>query len=207
MCSSDLQDIAEKEGKPLKWYKVIPTVKIGEYDFALNKFSTTTTYHIMPYIVYDSKHPQGPTAPPQGAMKEYYYSYTGKNVDILDFQIDFDTLFYTAVTAGAAKWQADIATKADQQKDEAQKAALEDPVFAKELVNRQLRLIPEQPTTGGSGAKADVKQVAATDIQASQYSNSRGDMLNLKLKIVGDPELIKQDDIYTNPSQIGRAHV
>lgn len=197
------QDIAEKEGKPLKWYKVIPTVKIGEYDFALNKFSTTTTYHIMPYIVYDSKHPQGPTAPPQGAMKEYYYSYTGKNVDILDFQIDFDTLFYTAVTAGAAKWQADIATKADQQKDEAQKAALEDPVFAKELVNRQLRLIPEQPTTGGSGAKADVKQVAATDIQASQYSNSRGDMLNLKLKIVGDPELIKQDDIYTNPSQGG----
>lgn len=197
------QDIAEKEGKPLKWYKVIPTVKIGEYDFALNKFSTTTTYHIMPYIVYDSKHPQGPTTPPQGAMKEYYYSYTGKNVDILDFQIDFDTLFYTAVTAGAAKWQADLATKADQQKDEAQKAALEDPVFAKELVNRQLRLIPEQPTTGGSGAKADVKQVAATDIQASQYSNSRGDMLNLKLKIVGDPELIKQDDIYTNPSQGG----
>ena len=197
------QNIAEKEGKPLNWYKVIPTVKIGEYDFALNKFSTETTYHIMPYIVYDSKHPQGPTAPPQGAMKEYYYSYTGQNVDILDFQIDFDTLFYTAVTAGAAKWQADMATKADVQKDDAQKAALEDPVYAKELVNRQLKLIPEQPTTGGSGAKADVKQVAATDIQASQYSNSRGDMLNLKLKIVGDPELIKQDDIYTNPSQGG----
>ena len=197
------QDLAEKEGKPLNWYKVIPTVKIGEYDFALNKFSTTTTYHVMPYIIYDSKHPQGPTTPPQGAMKQYHYSYTGKNIDILDFQIDFDTLFYTAVTAGAAKWQADLATKADQQKDDAQKAALEDPVFAKELVNRQLRLIPEQPTTGGSGAKADVKQVAATDIQASQYSNSRGDMLNLKLKIVGDPELIKQDDIYTNPSQGG----
>jgi hypothetical protein len=197
------QDLAEKEGKPLNWYKVIPTVKVGEYDFALNKFSTTTTYHVMPYIIYDSKHPQGPTTPPQGAMKQYHYSYTGKNIDILDFQIDFDTLFYTAVTAGAAKWQADLATKAEQQKDDAQKAALESPVFAKELVNRQLRLIPEQPTTGGSGAKADVKQVAATDIQASQYSNSRGDMLNLKLKIVGDPELIKQDDIYTNPSQGG----
>lgn len=197
------QDLAEKEGKPLNWYKVVPTVKIDEYDFALNKFSTTTTYHIMPYIVYDSKHPQGPTTPPQGAMKQYHYSYTGKNIDILDFSIDFDTLFYTAVTAGAAKWQADIATEAVQQQDRAQKAALESPLFAKELVNRQLRLIPEQPTTGGSGAKADVKQVAATDIQASQYSTSRGDMLNLKLKIVGDPELIKQDDIYTNPSQGG----
>ena len=44
----------------------------------------------MPYIVYDSKHPQGPTTPPQGAMKEYYYSYTGKNLDILDFQIDYE---------------------------------------------------------------------------------------------------------------------
>jgi hypothetical protein len=198
------QDIAEREGRPLHWYKVVPTIQVGEYDYVLNKFSTITTYHIQPYIVYDSKHPQGPVAPPQGAMKKYNYSYTGKNIDILDFSIDFDTLFYTAVTAGAAKWQSDIAIEAaKQQTDTADRIANENPEFAKELVNRQLRLVPELPQTGGSGAKTDVKQVAATDIQKGQYSNSRGDMLNLKLKIVGDPELIKQDDIYTNPSQGG----
>lgn len=201
------QELAEKEGKPLWWYKVIPTVKIGEYDYALNKFSNTTTYHVIPYKVYDSKHPNGPAAAPKGAIKEYHYSYTGKNVDVLDLQIDFDTLFYTAVTAGAAKWQADQATTAaKQQEDAAAKAAKENPEAAKELVNRQLRLVSSQPqSTGAGGTQNGVKPVLAADIQKGLYSTQRGDMLNLKLKITGDPELIKQDDIYTNPGQGGYA--
>ena len=201
------QELAEKEGKPLWWYKVIPTVKVNEYDYALNKYSNTTTYHIIPYKVYDSKHPNGPAAAPRGAIKEYQYSYTGKNVDVLDLQIDFDTLFYTAVTAGAAKWQADQATvAAQQQEDSAAKAAKENPEAAKELVNRQLRLVSSQPqSTGVGGTQNGVKPVLAADIQKGLYSTPRGDMLNLKLKITGDPELIKQDDIYTNPGQGGYA--
>lgn len=197
-------DLAEKQGKPLYWYKIIPTVEIGDYDYAIGKFSTKTTYHIMPYIVYDSKHPNGPVAAPQGAMKKYSYTYTGKNVDILDFQIDFDTLFYTAVTAGSAKWQAELITKAEQQKDEASRVAAEGKPSARELVNRQLRLVNSQPQQQGAGGQqGSAQQVLAGDVQKSQYSSSRGDMLNLRLKIVGDPELIKQDDIYTNPSQGG----
>jgi len=201
------QELAEKEGKPLWWYRVVPTVEVGEYDYALNKFSTKTTYHITPYKVYDSKHPNGPAAVPRGAIKEYQYSYTGKNVDVLDLQIDFDTLFYTAVTAGAAKWQADQATvAAKQQEDAAEKAAKENPDAARELVNRQLRLVSAQPqSTGVGGTQNGVKPVLAADIQKGLYSTQRGDMLNLKLKITGDPELIKQDDIYTNPSQGGYA--
>lgn len=201
------QELAEKEGKPLWWYRVVPTVDVGEYDYALNKFSNKTTYHVMPYKVYDSKHPNGPAAVPKGAIKEYHYSYTGKNVDVLDLQIDFDTLFYTAVTAGAAKWQADQATAAaKQQEDAAEKAAKENPSAAKELVNRQLRLVSAQPqSTGVGGTQNGVKPVLAADIQKGLYSTQRGDMLNLKLKITGDPELIKQDDIYTNPGQGGYA--
>ena len=197
-------DLAEKLGKPLNWYKVIPSVEIGPYDFALGKFSTITTYSIVPYIVYDSKHPNGPVTAPKGAIKQYYYSYTGKNKDILDFSIDFDTLFYTAVTAGSAKWQADKIQKAEQQKDEASKVAIEGLSSARALVNRQLKLISQQPQQQGlGGQQQDAQKILAADIQKSQYSNSRGDMLNLKLKIIGDPELIKQDDIYTNPVQGG----
>jgi hypothetical protein len=201
------QELAEKEGKPLWWYKVIPTVEVKEYDYALNKFSNVTTYHIIPYKVYDSKHPNGPAAAPKGAIKEYHYSYTGKNVDVLDLQIDFDTLFYTAVTAGAAKWQADQAmVAAKQQEDAAAKAAKENPAAAKELVNRQLRLVSAQPqSTGVGGTQNGVKSILAADVQKGLYSTQRGDMLNLKLKITGDPELIKQDDIYTNPGQGGYA--
>lgn len=197
-------DLAEKLGKPLNWYKVIPAVEIGPYDFALGKFSTITTYSIVPYVVYDSKHPNGPVTAPKGSIKHYYYSYTGKNSDIIDFSIDFDTLFYTAVTAGSAKWQADKIQKAEQQKDEASKVAIEGMSSAKALVNRQLKLISQQPQQQGlGGQQQDAQKILAADIQKNQYSNSRGDMLNLKLKIIGDPELIKQDDIYTNPVQGG----
>lgn len=196
------QDLAEREGKKLNWYKVIPTVEVGQYDYALNKFSTTTTYHIVPYTVYDSKHPNGPSSAPKGSIKKYYYSYTGKNTDILDFQIDFDTLYYTAVTAGAAKWQAETIQQAAQQRDEAARVAALSAPAAADLVNRQLKLVPSQPqSTGVGGTQNGTKPILAADIQKGLYSSSRGDMLNLKLKIVGDPELIKQDDIYTNPAQ------
>ena len=200
------QELAEKEGKPLWWYKVVPSVEVGPYDYAMNKFSTITTYHILPYRVYDSKHPNGPSVAPQGSIKKYNYSYTGKNTDILDFQIDFDTLFYTAITAGSAKWESAQIAKAEQQKDDASKVASESQPAAAELVNRQMRIVSTLPQSAGAGGTQNgVKPVLAADIQKSQYSNSRGDMLNLKLKIIGDPELIKQDDIYTNPAQGGYA--
>ena len=199
-------EIAEKLKKPLYWYKVVPSVEVLGYDYAINKFATKTTYHILPYIVYDSKHPNGPTLAPTGAVKEYSYSYTGKNLDVLDLQIDFDTLFYTAVTAGSAKWQADLIQKAKQELDDAQNAAKSSSEAAAQLVNRQLRLVSSQPQQQGlGGQQGSAEQILAADIQKSQYSNSRGDMLNLKLKIVGDPELIKQDDVYTNPLQGGYA--
>jgi len=199
-------ELAEKLKKPLYWYKVVPSVEVLGYDYAINKFATKTTYHIIPYIVYDSKHPNGPTLAPSGAVKEYSYTYTGKNLDVLDLQIDFDTLFYTAVTAGSAKWQADLIQKAKQELDDAQNAAKSSSEAAAQLVNRQLRLVSSQPQQQGlGGQQGSAEQILAADIQKSQYSNSRGDMLNLKLKITGDPELIKQDDVYTNPLQGGYA--
>ena len=195
-------DLAEKMQKPLYWYKVIPSVEVIKYDYAVNKFATKTTYHIIPYIVYDSKHPNGPVTAPKGAIKKYSYTYTGENVDIIDLQIDFDTLFYTAVTAGSAKWQADQIQKSKEQTDDAKNVAAEGKSTARELVNRQTSLVSSQPQQQGlAGQQQSAQTVLAGDIQKSQYSSSRGDMLNLKLKIVGDPELIKQDDIYTNPLQ------
>ena len=77
-------------------------------------------------------------------------------------------------------------------------------------------------TTSYQGAN-DRYNIAANDLYKSLMSNSRGDMLNIKLKIAGDPEFVKQDDVFYGPGegagqsiemdtaevyiQIGRAHV
>ena len=37
------------------------------------------------------------------------------------------------------------------------------------------------------------------DLKKSIYTSQRGDLLNIKMQITGDPDFIKQDDIYYNP--------
>jgi len=40
------------------------------------------------------------------------------------------------------------------------------------------------------------------DLKESLYTKARGDNLNIKLQIIGDPDFIKQDDIYYNPRSL-----
>jgi hypothetical protein len=49
-------------------------------------------------------------------------------------------------------------------------------------------------------ASVDSKSVLVNDFSKSMMSSSRGDMINVKLKIIGDPEFIKQDDLFLNPA-------
>jgi hypothetical protein len=43
------------------------------------------------------------------------------------------------------------------------------------------------------------KQVAAADVEGYILSKMQGDMIGVKLKIIGDPHYIKQDDIFYRP--------
>ncbi|NBP04099.1 MAG: hypothetical protein EBU90_29200, partial [Proteobacteria bacterium] len=49
------------------------------------------------------------------------------------------------------------------------------------------------------GTSPDAKSQTVNDFYKASLSDSRGDMINVKLKIIGDPEFIKQDDIFFNP--------
>ena len=51
------------------------------------------------------------------------------------------------------------------------------------------------------GTNAESKTQTIDDIQKNLYQNAKGDMINITLDIVGDPDFIKQDDVYINPSQ------
>jgi hypothetical protein len=54
-------------------------------------------------------------------------------------------------------------------------------------------------TTAGYGNR-DSKTLAVSDLSNSLMNNSRGDMLSLKLEIIGDPDFIKQDDLFYTQS-------
>jgi hypothetical protein len=53
--------------------------------------------------------------------------------------------------------------------------------------------------TGQLNKANNEKSYSVADIANSIYTSQRGDMLNVNLRIVGDPAFIKQDDIYYNP--------
>jgi len=191
----DPQTAADKSNKPIDWYRIIPVIEIKQFDTKLDKYSKKTTYYVKKYTYYNSKFRDVPTSQPDFYCKEYNYMYTGKNQSIISFDIDFDTMFYTAITADRAKIQESTVQKQPKQDE------TDDAVAADKPVNVQNKVVV--PVSGQAdmvnAASPDSKGVLINDFSKSMLSSSRGDMINIKLKIIGDPELIKQDDVFFNP--------
>jgi len=53
--------------------------------------------------------------------------------------------------------------------------------------------------SGQNNRNQDPRDASVASLTNSIYTSSRGDMLNLRMKIVGDPAFIKQDEIFVNP--------
>ena len=189
-------ELAFAEDKTVKYFKIIPQIILKDFDSLRNSYATKTVYHIKTYEYFNSKHPNLPYGTPKGPVKEYNYLYTGKNIDILDFSIDFDTAFYTSkVVDRDNKESTDAAPGADVE-NKPDKGRV--PTGAGTPFPNQSKGISSEAqlsTTGADTAKAAL----VANAMGSIYSGSRGDMLNIKIKILGDPHFIKQDDLYTNP--------
>jgi hypothetical protein len=77
-------------------------------------------FRIVPSLVHHSKFiapkdaPVGAVELKKQALKEYNYYYTGKNIDILDFQVKFNATFYTATVADSGVSNEDVKQKDSQ---------------------------------------------------------------------------------------------
>ena len=200
-------------GQPLNWYKIVPKIKITNYEQSTNLYTIDITYYVKTWKT-NSKNPAGPLGRVPGWVKEYQYLYTGQNKDILDMQIDFNMMYYVQATANGNKNKYNDTAK-----------AVADPNLAK-ANDGNPNSVPEaqaapvvvqygklQPvpvvyssnnvkSQGRAGVRQDLA-VAAGDVKESLQNDARGDMINVKLKIVGDPHFIKQDDIFYNQNAFG----
>lgn len=190
---------AFKDGVPVDFYKIIPQVVKLDYDDVRKRYATKTIYHIVYYTYFNSKSPNLPYVTPTSAVKTYNYIYTGKNIDILEFSIDFDVAYYTAVVAlpGNVNSGNNRANNTEGNKSL-------DPNRTNtgkgSIGPQQLHMVSNDANSGASGVQTGEEHLVASAL-SSIYSNARGDMINVKLKIVGDPHFIKQDDVYTAPTQ------
>jgi hypothetical protein len=195
-----------KDGKPLKWFKVVPQLKLTKFDKIRNDWGSEITYHIIPFKHHNSKHPgvskSNDNEIRKSLRKKYSYIYSGENNDIIDFALDFNTVFYTAVnvmTENSARFSTAPDGLATDVKPTDNVNSQPDSQISKGVQRNVIHVIGSDVANSGMNASGNPAAQRAADLMKSIYSSARGDMINVQLKIVGDPDFIKTDDVYYNP--------
>lgn len=183
--------------EPLIWYKIVPKINLYDFDHKRNVYKKHITFYVKKHYIWNTKFRDAPQSQPDTYAKDYQYIYTGKNDSILDFNIEFDTLFYTAITADRGKFMSTAIQAEDRDPD---KVNIDPNKVARNSVQISVTHPLSTQANNPNPASVDSKGVLVKDFSQSLLSSSRGDMITVKLKIIGDPEFIKQDDLYTNPS-------
>ena len=192
--------------KLLNWYKIIPQVYLLNFDYSRNAYSKQVVYTILPYKAANAYHPDFAKTRigKSKIVRSYNYLYTGLNQDIVGLDIDFDSLYYTSITAYQDNKTAAVSSFINPNQNENNVAKDADPTKANPVRTTDLTTVIQtrgvnQKGSGQANRSSKKDSSAVSDIADSIYTSSRGDNLNVQLRIIGDPAFIKQDDIYYNP--------
>jgi hypothetical protein len=187
------------DGK-IKWFKIDIQVEFLKYDTTTGDWARKFTFRIVPYLVHESIFTNPNTSLEykeikQTIVKGYDYIYTGKNVDIIKFDISIDHLFYTGVQPSN-----EVQTGQQNNPDQASGTAKVEPksantaqgpaALAAVASGGRARLVrnPEalkKEETGGAGIEDTAQKVAQAFHNAFTKSNT--EMVSVNLEILGDP--------------------
>lgn len=191
------------------------TIEFAVHDPVRNQYPKIIKFKIHQYTTFAGNHPaldQAPDSKPF-TVKAYNYLYTGKNIDIINFKLNFDTTYYSQVLSYKANFAASQAAE-DVEVNAAEARAgltlnvgpsllsVRYPALSNIPILTPVRYLPvvnNQAITAGFGILGNPQAQKAADVITSLYSTQNGDMLAVDLTIIGDPHLIKQDDWYFSP--------
>jgi hypothetical protein len=198
--SSYYTDLIKKKGSgPVLTHRIRTTITYDPdaWDSIRKEYKKTVTFYIEKYEYHNQKFPQISKSLPESVHKQFFYMYTGKNDQILDLTIDFNAMFYVAITAFENKAERRAPHRPVDPREAKKKDDIEPGNDYSVNPNRVKPIIGYNDVQ--SSKNNSKESVEAVDFQKSLMSSSRGDMLNVKMKVSGDPDLIKQDDTYYGP--------
>ena len=198
-----------------QWWRIDTQVyNIGDIQNNTGKKPKLIVYRVVPFEAHTSKiMPPNTKAPgfeqlKAQAVKEYNYIYTGKNVDIIKFDIEYNASFSTTLPAGS------LANTQDEKNAAAEGGT-------KEKVSPTLQTLdkgnqpsgkPGESTTQnkytGTSLPTDKKGGGGSEDQKTRAArvwhdaiNGGTDMLQLNMEIIGDPYYIMHSGAgnYTAP--------
>ena len=175
-------DVVKKEwqtkaGNPvLAWYKITTKLESKGYDKIRKDFAYKIEFVITPQQVTDTKSPAFPKDRFRGVHKKFNYWFTGENTEVLDYEVEFNALYYTSLSPNFSN-----------ESRESQQLAADEASFeqASGAVGP-----PDQSSQNGVGESADEAARAASVLY------SPVDFARMEMTILGDPDFIQQGDIF-----------
>lgn len=207
----------------IPWFKI--ETQVYNIDTTANLQKTgdkprLIVFRIIPYLAHSSRimkansKPKGYAALKEEAIKEYNYIYTGKNLDIIDFEITFQAGFYQSFAADnfteneSDKLEENTGGDIDDEESAvansentrlAGAAGSENPAEGSAgTKNRPMTLKNRTDGGGGGGIENQAVRVAR---QFHDAVTNGADMLELNLTIIGDPYYLADSGMgnYTAP--------
>lgn len=188
-----------------KWFKIETQVYIEtdeKVEKSIGRPRMTYVYSVIPYfpdesiIVSSTEAPKAIKEKRAKALKEYDYIYTGKNEDILDFNINFNNAFFQLVMSdlNAGNTKPGNSTKGTEEKEEPALTENSSETNNEQgpsvgLDSRLSRVIPKGTTLS---PEQEVKRRLAEQFH-DRLINSEVDMITADLEIWGDPFYIPLD--------------
>lgn len=173
---------ATSEGVGIKWFKIKPVLLSAEgdgkgFDAKDGRYKYHIQYVVEPSVIYYHDFPWAPKSKPKGngIHKVYDYIFSGKNTEVLNFDLKYKSAFLQAMTAGTGSPFANKNSQSD---------------FAP-LVKEQPQSVEGNTTNTGD----NVTRARGKDLFSSIMSDGV-DMVELNLDIIGDPAYITTSDFY-----------
>jgi hypothetical protein len=194
----------ELDNTTLYWFVIVPSTTYSTYDHLRGRYSRFVNFTIQPYKIYNARSISVPNDDPisnNRVVKEYDYIFTGKNTEIITFDLNFNNAFYTY-----AQFNHDTKGQATGTSSPAKQVAGADVPPIKNLLSmvssptnsgQSIQFVSSSSKTAiGTGAQTPERN-QASDVVSTIYAV--GEQIQLDMTIYGDPDFIRQDGIFYNP--------
>jgi hypothetical protein len=203
---NSILQLIDKLDYPFQWFIIIPKVTLLEYDKQRGCYARNFLFRIQPYMVDTAQILSVPNQTPNlRVVKEYNYMLTGKNTEILNFEINFKMSFITYAQGNKNyKPQGTGSLTPTPAKNQSPASKSSQNGYKLLINNTHVNsgnftvAAPDSAKSVGTAGEQTPERTIASDIAATIYAPA--EMLTASLSINGDPDYIKQDGIFKNPS-------
>jgi hypothetical protein len=207
---------AQPDSKGWKWWFKIDT-KVSIINE--NEMDVTGTpaheyeYIVTPYRIHKSKF-EDPNLiqdyQPQiiDCKKAYYYSYTGQNMDVLDFEFSIETGYFKPLSnlaSSADNVTTTVSTTSATPRDFNLASIAQTPQYASIVTPAGRKIIEVSATSGGAGVTTISR--SAAELFNNLILNSDVDNVQLTLRIWGDPYYIGSHDAGNYKAKAGSSYI